>query len=113
MGLRRFPGVSTYHYSPRGIVTNDLVIKWMTDAAESIAQAEHWSEEFERAKARLEETPEFKKGTEAQRRDFYKINWDMGDAAAKYNFHRERANMLSAAIMAQESIRRIWIEENE
>lgn len=102
MALKKFPG-SPYTYG--AVLSDNVLNEWAQQAMDSIAQAEHWAAEFDESKAYLERTPEFLKATIPARRKMYSENWDMSDAASKYNFHRERANMYHAAITAQRALR--------
>lgn len=102
MALKKFKA-SPYTYGP--VIPDNMLNTWASRAAAAIAEAEHWAKEFDESKAYLETTPEFLKATIPARRKMYSENWDMSDAASKYNFHRERANMYHAAITAQRALR--------
>lgn len=78
-----------------------VFVMWAGQAEEAMTACDTWANKYDAIKLRVMRTPEYITATEAKRREFLDINWDLKDAAAQHTWNRDKANRLHAAITAQ------------
>jgi hypothetical protein len=93
------------------IADSKTIDDWANRSTHHMAQADLFSAKYERAKARVKETPEYKKARDDVQRKIIDANWWMKDALAAYNFHIREANRLNQAIIAQHVLRQMTGEK--
>jgi len=68
-------------------------------------QAERASEKWEKRKAQLERYCDRNKYTEEQKRNKFRIDWDLNDAMDSWNWNRREANRIAQFILAEKAFR--------